>query len=429
MSTNTENYNMVKPADNETADIAVINANMDTIDAVLKPTADPAQVPSGLVGKLNEWISWITNRIKAITGKTNWYDAPDTTLAAAKTHIDATAPHSGHETPAGAQAKADAVQTNLNTHLADFTLQVPYGGTTTNVGNAYSIATPAISALSAGMAITVKCNADSTAAVTLNWDAKGAKSVLKANGTAVTNWKNGGIYTLRYDGTNFILQGEGASGNATASDLRSGKTATTDAGEITGALVLPWGKSSQSYTTAGTYSFTVPDGVFKLTVIMVGGGGGGGGSHSSNFWVGGGGGSGATVVSVLNVNPGDIISITVGAAGTAGANGSPGQKGGDGGATIVSGITAGGGIGGNGGGSSSAGTGGAGGTASGTPLDLTAAESGTNGTGNNSSSINGKGGDSIFSLSGGSFGCGGNGSAYAAQASQPGERGKVLLLW
>jgi hypothetical protein len=31
--------------------------------------------------------------IKKITGKTNWYDTPDTTLAAAKTHIDETTVH------------------------------------------------------------------------------------------------------------------------------------------------------------------------------------------------------------------------------------------------------------------------------------------------------------------------------------------------
>ena len=46
------------------------------------------------------------------------------------------------------------------------------------------------------------------------------------------------IYTMRYNGTNFILQGEVASGNAVASDLLSGKTASTDAGDITGTLSL-----------------------------------------------------------------------------------------------------------------------------------------------------------------------------------------------
>ena len=137
----------------------------------------------------------------------------------------------------------------VDSHKADYTLQVPFGGTTTNSGNNYSIATPAISSLTAGMAIAVKINADSTGACTLNWNGKGAKPIKKANGTDVTNLKAGGIYTLRYDGTNFILQGEGASGNATASDLLSGKTATTDAGEIVGTIPL---KGAQTYTPGTT---------------------------------------------------------------------------------------------------------------------------------------------------------------------------------
>lgn len=71
-------------------------------------------------GTLRQILSWFAGRLKAITGAANWYSAPATTLAAAKTHMDAAAPHSGHETPAGAQAKADAaadaVQTDLDTH-------------------------------------------------------------------------------------------------------------------------------------------------------------------------------------------------------------------------------------------------------------------------------------------------------------------------
>ena len=53
-------------------------------------TANPALAPSGLVGTIAQWFGWIANRIKIITGKPNWYDEPDTTLAAAKAHIDAT---------------------------------------------------------------------------------------------------------------------------------------------------------------------------------------------------------------------------------------------------------------------------------------------------------------------------------------------------
>lgn len=43
MSTKTPNYNLVKPADNETADIQVINGNMDIIDTKIKENAEAAQ--------------------------------------------------------------------------------------------------------------------------------------------------------------------------------------------------------------------------------------------------------------------------------------------------------------------------------------------------------------------------------------------------
>ena len=52
-------------------------------------TLDQAQAPSSHVGSLRQILDWFANRIKAITGTTNWYDAPATTLAAAKSHMDA----------------------------------------------------------------------------------------------------------------------------------------------------------------------------------------------------------------------------------------------------------------------------------------------------------------------------------------------------
>lgn len=154
--------------------------------------------------------------------------------------------HNGtYETPTGAQDKVNALagagntktvkqlSDELGSHSNDNTAHVPYAGITTGTVNAYTIATPAITALTAGMAVCVKFHVDSTAASTLNWNGKGAKGIKKANGVDATNLKSG-IYTLRYDGANFILQGDGASGDATASDLRSGKKASTDAGDIIG---------------------------------------------------------------------------------------------------------------------------------------------------------------------------------------------------
>jgi hypothetical protein len=52
-------------------------------------TLDPAQAPSSDKGSLRQILDWLANRIKAITGAANWYSAPATTLAAAKSHMDA----------------------------------------------------------------------------------------------------------------------------------------------------------------------------------------------------------------------------------------------------------------------------------------------------------------------------------------------------
>lgn len=84
-----------------------IEGNINAIETGAR-TLDPAQAPTGNVGTLRQFLDWFANRIKAITGTANWYDAPPTTLKAAKSHIDAAAPHSGHETPTGAQTKVDA---------------------------------------------------------------------------------------------------------------------------------------------------------------------------------------------------------------------------------------------------------------------------------------------------------------------------------
>ncbi len=56
-------------------------------------TIDPSQAPTGNVGTLRQFLDWFANRIKAILGTDNWYDAPDTTLAAAASHISATNAH------------------------------------------------------------------------------------------------------------------------------------------------------------------------------------------------------------------------------------------------------------------------------------------------------------------------------------------------
>ena len=78
---------------------------------------------------------------------------------------------------------------------------------------------------------------------------------------------------------------------------------------------------SRTYSTAGTFSFQVPPGVYVLLVRLVGGGGGGAGAGGASTWSGGGGGSGGYCEGYVSVTPGQIISIIVGAGGNGSSQG------------------------------------------------------------------------------------------------------------
>ena len=92
-----------------------------------------------------------------------------------------------------------------------------------------------------------------------------------------------------------------------------------------------------SYTTPGSYNWTVPAGVTSLQIVAIGGGGGGSGALSIDG-SGSAGGSGAMVTATLSVTPGQLIALVVGGGGTAGANfpnGLCGVGGGGGGASSL----------------------------------------------------------------------------------------------
>lgn len=85
------------------------------------------------------------------------------------------------------------------------------------------------------------------------------------------------------------------------------------------------------YTANG--SFTVPSGVTTIYVSGCGGGGGGGGCQtvgSPNIVSGGGGGGAASfaIREARTVTPGQVLAVTIGAAGAGGTAGSPGVTGG-----------------------------------------------------------------------------------------------------
>jgi hypothetical protein len=149
-------------------------------------------------------------------------------------------------------------RTDFDTHLADY-VQHPAYAVASGSANAYTVTlNPAPTSYVEGMAIALKINTDNTGASTINVNGLGTKAIKKTNGNDVSagNLKAGSIYTLRYNGTNFILQGEGGSGNAQPSDVLSGKTFTNDSGEQTGTMP----NRGAITITPGTFDQFIPAG-------------------------------------------------------------------------------------------------------------------------------------------------------------------------
>lgn len=95
---------------------------------------------------------------------------------------------------------------------------------------------------------------------------------------------------------------------------------------------------TQTYSTAGTYSFVVPNGIYSLTMpLLVAGGGGGGGSvfAGDGHGAANGGAGGFYSSQTIVVTPGETLTVVVGAGGVGVATGA-GTQGGRGGTTSIS---------------------------------------------------------------------------------------------
>lgn len=126
--------------------------------------------------------------------------------------------------------------------LEDNSKQVPHLGTTTNVGDAYSITTTQI--INANQKFTIKLNIASTTAPTLKINTGSAYAVKKANGNNAKLYAS--VYTFFWDGSNFIQLGEGGDyGTATKDQVLNTHTIGTENGVIAGTIPI---KSTQTYT-------------------------------------------------------------------------------------------------------------------------------------------------------------------------------------
>lgn len=240
--------------------------------------------------------------------------------------------------------------------------------------------TPAPSAYAVGMVFAVKINANNTGPATIDFNGLGVKPIVRVDGSALEkdDLTEGQIATLMYDGSAWQVDG-----------LKSSQMPP---------------RTMTSYSVAGSYSFIVPAGIYKVYGICVGGGGGGAGMgvlSNGTAAPGGGGGAGGYSEGWIDVVPAQAIPITVGAGGaggaaSAGTSGSYGVNGSSGGtSSIGSFLSATGADGGGAAAANGGGGGGAGGRGVGGQL-VGYGGSGTDGGGPRTPTIGGSGGSSRF---------------------------------
>lgn len=254
MSTNTTNYNLVKPGLNETADIEVINQNMDVIDTGLKNVSDKAD------GKISKSLATAANQF-LLSSAVGQFVAK--TVDEIKSLLGLKGAAEKEFNTAGGVASYDAVQS----HLLDYVRQPGYAVTSGTV-NAFSIAlNPAPAAYTDGMAVTIRLHLAGGTTPTLSVNGLVAIPIVDSKNSYKIGLKQHAIYTLRYNGATgtFMLQGEGGEyGTAGAAQVLCGYTVGTDDGLINGTLPYKAG------TFPGGVAGTNGDGNVSISITSEG---------------------------------------------------------------------------------------------------------------------------------------------------------------
>jgi hypothetical protein len=128
---------------------------------------------------------------------------------------------------------------------------------------------PAPSSYYEGLCFAFRNEVQNTGPVTINVNGLGAKSIKKPNGNdlAPGNLKAGSVYTVRYNGTNFILQGSDSSGDAMPEHVLAGKTFSNDSDTgITGTMP----NQGKKILTPTTTNIAIPQGYHDGTGYVQG---------------------------------------------------------------------------------------------------------------------------------------------------------------
>jgi hypothetical protein len=197
---------------------------------------------------------------------------------------------------------------------------------------------------------------------------------------------------------NNVILGNGTSAVQVVAPSTTGNVLTSNGTTWTSAA--PPGFRADVFTSGTSQTWSVPSGVGRVKITIIGGGGGGGGMRTVGCVSvnGHGGGAGGIAIVYLNVSAGGNVTYTVGTGGSGGAADAGGGSGTQTTATYSA--------------TTYTASGGTGGPSTTTPTALTAGGVGTNGT------INLSGGSgqmpSLYAVPGGStpFGFGGGSSGY-----------------
>lgn len=208
MATNTTNLNLVKPALTDSANIDVINSNMEILDVEVAKLATVNQ--DGRMSKEDK------ARLDILKTSTPYY-------------IVATGSSNNY-------------------------LYTENAGVFTNYYD--------------GLALAVKVPVDNTGVSTININSLGAKAIKRSNGNDVSAGmlKANSIITVRYNGTVFILQGEGGVGDAQPNHVLSGKKFTNDTDYTTGTMP----NRGTVNITPSTVNQTIQDGYHSGSGVVYG---------------------------------------------------------------------------------------------------------------------------------------------------------------
>ncbi|MBO9597921.1 MAG: hypothetical protein J7559_08915 [Cohnella sp.] len=288
----TTNLNLKKPESTDTVNVEDFNGNADILDAAVQGKVDKV---AGKGLSQENYTTAEKTKLAGIAAGANQYVHPNHTgdVTSNGDGVTAIAPGVIVNADINASAAIDATkiaggtvdntefgylngvtgsiqaQLDAKSAVSDYIRQPGYAAATGSA-NAYAIAlSPALAAYDAGVCVAVKIPVANTGASTLNVNGLGAKAILDSKGNAMTagKLKTDSIYTLRYNGTAFIVQGEGGEyGNAGAAQVLNPYTIGSESGIVTGTMT---NNGALGTITPGTANKNIPAG-YTLGGIVAG---------------------------------------------------------------------------------------------------------------------------------------------------------------